>query len=84
MKGSVIHLYLYGMIRRKCKNNRVIHISKIRPIVKWTTRLPEKYRMQIVQELVECGFLRKLTRDDYEIVHHNITPLSDSIGRPLW
>jgi hypothetical protein len=97
LKYSVIHLYLYGRIKKEILKdlstttafeNRecdVINISRINPIIKWVVRLPSKYQKEIIRELIECGFLKRLGRDKYKIMKlENISPLSDSCGEPLW
>jgi hypothetical protein len=81
---SVIHLYLYGMIKRHAKGRVLIHISEINPIIKWTVKLPHKYAPEILRELVELGFLKRLKHDAYEIIPLNVNPLCDSLGEPLW
>jgi len=84
MKNSVIHIYLYGLIKREVNGGNIIHISKIHPIVKHTIRIPRKYQIEIIKELVEGGFLKRLDRDNYEIVTCNVKPLYDSLGDPLF
>ncbi len=83
MKYSIIHLYLYGRIK-KGSDNDIITLSKMKPIIKWIVRLPHKYHNEIISELVACGFLKKITRDDYKIININKSPLCDSVGEPLW
>jgi hypothetical protein len=90
-KVSIVHIYLYGMLKREGNGSRVIHISRIHPIVKWLVRVPRKYQVDIIKELVELGFLKKVDRDNYEIVSpsrclsnsYNRPPI-DSLGFPLW
>jgi len=53
--SSVIHLYLYGMIKREVNGGNLIHVSKIHPIIKWTVRLPRKYQKELLLELIEYG-----------------------------
>ena len=85
MKNSIIHIYLYGMLRRSSNGSKIIHISKIHPIVKWAIRLPHKYQVEIINELVECGLLKKRGRDNYEFSITDIeNPPCDSLGEPLW
>ena len=85
MKKSIIHIYLYGMLKREVGNGNLIHISKIHPIIKWAIRLPRKYQYEVIRELVEYGFLKKIGRDNYEILTINMKyPPSDSLGEPLW
>ena len=84
MKSSIIHLYLYGRIKREVNGATTIHISRIHPIIKWVIRLPKKYHTDIVKELIDCGLLKKLDRDNYMIVDINRAPLCDSLGDPLW
>ena len=71
------------MIRRKTKG-RLIHISQIRPIIEWTIRMPNRYRIIIIEELIEMGYLKKIKRNDYEILPLPINPPNDSLGNPLW
>ena len=85
MKSSIVHVYLYGMLKREVKNGNLIHISQIHPIVKWAIRLPRKYQFEIIQEMVEYGFLKKIGRDNYELNTVRIKhPPCDSLGCPLW
>ena len=85
MKQSVIHIYLYGLLKREARGGNFIHISKIHPIVKWAIRLPRKYQREIINELVQCDLLRKKDRDNYELITCKIkNPPSDSLGNPLW
>jgi len=84
MKNSVVHLYLYGLLKREACGGNIIHISKINPIVKHTNRIPRKYQVEIVKEMVDAGLLKRLDRDNYEIVTCHIKPLYDSLGDPLF
>ena len=85
MKASIIHIYLYGMIKREANGGNIIHISKIHPVIKWAIRLPRKYQIEVIKELVDCGYLKKIGRDNYEILTVNIkNPPCDSLGDPLW
>lgn len=81
---SVVHLYLYGMLKREVGGGNLIHISKIHPVIKWAIRLPRKYQIEIIREMVQCGLLKKLGRDNYEIITLRCKPLCDSLGEPLW
>jgi hypothetical protein len=81
---SIIHLYLYGMLKREVDGGNLIHISKIHPVIKWAVRLPHKYRVEIIKEMCDFGFLKKVGRDNYELLCVRIRPLSDSLGDPLW
>ena len=85
MKNSIIHVYLYGLLKREVNGGNQIHISKIHPIVKWAIRVPRKYQFEVIKELVELRLLKKLDRDNYEILTVRIkhAPL-DSLGDPLW
>lgn len=85
MKSSIVHIYLYGRIKKEVNGGNIIHISRIHPIIKWVVRLPHKYQAEIIKELVYCGFLRRIDRDNYEILTiNNIIPPCDSLGDPLW
>jgi len=85
MKYSVIHIYLYGLFKREIRGGNLIHISKMHPIIKWVIRLPRKYQRDIIAELVEVGLIKKIDRDNYEIVTCKIKrPPVDSRGEPLW
>lgn len=84
-QNSVIHSYLYGMLKRESKGSITIHISQIHPIVKWYIRMPKKIQVETIQELVECGYLKKISRDNYELINiENKKALCDSLGEPLW
>ena len=85
MKYSIVHIYLYGLLKREVQGGNLIHISKIHPIVKFHIRIPHKYQIDIIKEMIDNGFLKKLDRDNYEIVTCKIKrPLVDSLGEPLW
>jgi len=84
MKYSIIHLYLYGRIKKEANGEKVLKIAKINPIIKWTVRLPHKYQQEVLKELVECGFVKRIKRDDYQILDIKKSPLCDSLGDPLW
>jgi len=85
MKSSIIHIYLYGLLKREVNGGNRIHISKIHPIIKWSIRVPRKYQFEVIKELVELGLLKKLDRDNYEIQSVQIkNPPIDSLGEPLW
>lgn len=81
---SVIHLYLYGMFKREINNGNIIHISKMNPVIKWAIRVPRKYQIEIIKEMVDCGLLKKLSRDNYELITTRTKTLYDSLGEPLW
>ena len=73
------------MLKREVNGGNMIHISKINPVIKWAIRLPHKYQYEIIREMIECGYLKKKTRDDYEILTIKIKcPPCDSLGEPLW
>jgi hypothetical protein len=86
--ASIIHQILYGKLRKynmEIHNGNIINITEIYPITKWTVRIPKKYQYEIVKELVECGFLKKISRDDYEIPPVMLKkPVYDGSGNPLW
>jgi len=82
--NSIIHIYLYGMLKRETGRGTVIHISKIHPIVKWVVRMPRKYQVEVIRELVNLGFLRRIDRDNYELLTVDYKPPIDSLGEPLW
>ena len=84
IKNSKTHIIVYGLIRRDAGGSRIIHISKIHPIIKSTVRIPRKYQKEIIDELVESGLLRKIDRDNYEILSTTIDPPFDSLGERLW
>ena len=81
---SLIHIYIYGMLKRKAKGCSVISIGEIMPIVKWCVRIPNRYRRDIINELCEYGLLKKLNRDSYEFLKIKNKPMIDSLGHPLW
>ena len=83
-KCSLIHIYIYGMLKRKVKGGNIIKISEIMPIIKWCVRMPNRYRRDIIKEMCEFGLLKKLSRDNYEILNVRNKPMIDSLGHPLW
>lgn len=73
------------MIKREVNGGNIIHISKVKPIVKWAVRLPKQYQVEVIKELIDYGFLKKISRDNYEILTSTIKrPPCDSLGDPLW
>lgn len=84
MKYSIIHLYIYGRIKKEAKNSDIITISRINPIIKWVVRIPHKYQKYIVNELIREGFLERINLEEYKIKDINKAPLYDSLGEPLW
>ena len=81
---SIIHIYIYGMLKRKVKGGNIIQSSQILPIIKWCIRMPHKYRHDILKELCDIGLLKKLNRDNYELLRTNKTSMTDSLGDNLW
>jgi len=81
-KCSLIHIYIYGMLKRKGGN--IIRIREIMPIVKWCVRMPQKYRRDIIKEMCDYGLLKKLSRDNYELLRIRNKVMTDSLGHPLW
>ena len=82
---SIIHIYLYGLIKREAGGGNIIHISKVHPIIKWYIRLPKKYLTDITREMIELGLLKKINRDKFEIMNiHRRLPPTDYMGEPLW
>ena len=88
LKTSIVHVYIYGLIKRELKGRNIAHISTIHPIIRWFLRFPKKCQFDFIEELVECGFLKKKGRDTYEIMtlpnHIKCRPPYDSLGEPLW
>ena len=82
--ASLIHIYIYGMLKRKVNGGNIIRIREIMPIVKWCIRIPNKYRRDIIKEMCDYGLLKKLSRDNYEILTIRKKAMTDSLGHPLW
>jgi hypothetical protein len=72
------------MFKREINNGNIIHISKMNPVIKWAIRVPRKYQIEIIKEMVDCGLLKKLSRDNYELITTRTKTLYDSLGEPLW
>ena len=72
------------MIKREIGNGNRVHISKINSIIKWTVRIPLKYKTEVVKEMVRCGLLERVDRDNYELPTIRIKSPIDSNGNPLW
>jgi len=70
------------MLKRKGGN--IIRIREIMPIVKWCVRMPQKYRRDIIKEMCDYGLLKKLSRDNYELLRIRNKVMTDSLGHPLW
>ena len=82
---SIIHIYLYGLIKREAGGGNIIHISKVHPIIRWYIRIPRKYQMDILKEIVELGLLRRINSDKLEIMNiYKRIPPTDYMGEPLW
>jgi len=84
MITSLIHIYIYGMLKRKVRGGNIIRVGEIMPIIKWCIRMPHKYRRDILKELCDARLLKKLNRDNYEILRTNKKPMTDSLGDALW
>lgn len=100
VKIPITHLIIYGEIKRKGNGAKIISIHDIRPIIKWRIRIPVKYHFEVIKEMCYFGLLKKLSRDDYEIIECNkLTYLAvrdgdiyqyqgkppvDSLGEPFW
>jgi len=83
IKNIKSHNYIYGLIRRE-SNGGFIHISQIHPVIKWYIRLPKKYQHDFIQELITFELLKKVGRDNFEVLPLNHSPPIDSHGNPLW
>jgi hypothetical protein len=86
MKPPLPYRYVYCMLKKELKGSNIIHISKIYPIVRWWIRLPRKYNLEIIKEMEEYGLLRKINRDEYEIlpISKSQIHLTNYLGDPLW
>lgn len=83
-KASIIHIYIYGMLKRKVRGGNIIRTGEMLPIIKWCVRMPQRYKRDILKELVDVGLLKKLSRDNYELLNTRIKPMTDSLGDALW
>jgi len=81
---SVVHLYIYGLLKRETGGGNMIHISKVHPIIKWAIRVPRKIQKDFLTELVTVGLLKRKGRDTFELITIKRKPLCDSLGNPLW
>lgn len=83
-KIPIGHLIIYGDIRRKINGSKIVHIDLIKQIIKWRNRIPEQYQFIVVKELLDYGLLKRISRDNYEILGcRNKSPI-DSLGEPFW
>ena len=73
------------MLKRAVGNGNIIHIKQIHPVLKWIIRLPRQYQYDILKEMIELGLLKRLNRDEFELVSIRIkkAPI-DYHGEPLW
>ena len=86
-KKPLIYLCIYGRIKKREANGEnacIVHISKISPIIRETARIPRRYHLDVLKELVDYGLLRKINRDNYAVLPLDTKPLCDSLGEPLW
>jgi hypothetical protein len=83
MKTPIVYIYLYGMIKRKINGN-VVKIKEIKSIISWWVRLPKSYLNIILKEMEFYNLLKRLGRDNYEILCSEQAPPLDSLGEPLW
>jgi len=81
---SLIHIYIYGMLKRRVGGGNIIKIGEIMPIIKWCIRMPNRYRREIIREMCEHKLLKKLSRDNYELLRIRNKPMIDSLGCSLW
>ena len=72
------------MLKRRVKGGNIIRVREIMPIIKWCVRMPHKYRRNILKELIEAGLIKKLSRDNYELLKTRKKPMTDSLGDALW
>lgn len=84
MRYPIVYRYVYGLLKREVGNGNLIHISKIHSIVKWVIRFPRRYQREVIADLIDCGLLKRLDRDNYEILTCRIKPPCDSLGDPLF
>ena len=84
MNPPIVYIYIYGMLKRKVKGGNLIRTSEILPIIKWCVRMPHKYRRDILKEMCKAGLLKKLSRDNYELLRTKFEPMTDSLGDVLW
>lgn len=85
MNVPEFHRYAYGAFKQAVKNGNQIHISQIHPIVKWHFRVPRKSQMNFIQEMIEFGLIKRVDRDNYEIITcPNLEKVYDSNGDPLF
>jgi len=83
-KIPITHLIIYGELIRKGKGCRILSVSEIHPIIKWRIRIPRKYQFIIITELIQFGLLKKVGRDNYEILNCPYKSPVDSLGEPFW
>lgn len=83
-KIPITYLIIYGEIRKKGNGSKVVSIDDIKPIVRWRIRIPKKYQFCVVEELIDYGLLKKLGRDNYEILPCYRKAPIDSLGEPFW
>jgi hypothetical protein len=84
LKVSVLHLYLYGMFRKKIDGGNIIRLREMTPIMKWCMRIPKRYHPEIIKEMIQMNLLKRNNRDHYELLFCSKKPLIDSLGNPLW
>lgn len=87
VKCSIIHLYLYGILKRSVENGNIILLKDIHAMMKWFIKFPKKYHNTILKEMVCLGLLKRRDRETYEIItiiNKNYQAPSDGYGEPLW
>jgi hypothetical protein len=83
MKVSIVHIYVYGILKRKVNGN-IISSKEIKPIIRWWIRIPKKYHNDFLKEMESCNLIKRLGRDNYEILSCSFKAPCDSLGFPLW
>lgn len=82
---NIIHIYIYGVLKREFKDKVSITIQDIKKNLKWYIRIPKRYQDEVIKEMVELGLLIKINRDNYVLIPNikECAPI-DSYGTPLW
>lgn len=72
------------MMKRAVRNGNVIGVRDMKAIIKFHIRIPKRYQNSMIKELIELELLKRLGRDNYEIITITRKAPIDSLEEPLW
>jgi len=83
MEHSIAHAFVYGRVRQNQKSN-IVDRKNILKILRWYIRIPGPHQLDFLNEMEESGFIKRLSRDRYEVLRKRVKKPKDFYGSPLW